>query len=185
MVNQYKGMLGERRGASPLPANDHPGLDRPLISTLRLTLSLGRFDMATAMMTMSRFRDGSRRGYLERMQLMCGYLCKMKHGYLIYLKARVGEPACSNLPIATYVWARTVYGKVQKTAPRYVSNQLKRGIVMRSYVDANLHRETLTGRLVPAVLHLANQTPVGWYFQATCNRRSGRHWGSAGLATTL
>jgi hypothetical protein len=66
---------------SPLMANDHPEMDmselldedgihqyQSLIGGLQWTISLGRFDMATAIMTMSGFHVAPRAGHLERLK---------------------------------------------------------------------------------------------------------------------
>ena len=69
MIMQYESMFGSKTKTvytSPLVSNDHPELDetelldedgihhyQSLIGVLQWTISLGRFDIATAVMTMS------------------------------------------------------------------------------------------------------------------------------------
>ena len=75
--------------------NDHPELDdselldedgmkkyQSLIGTLQWCITLGRFDIATAVMTLSGFRVAPRVGHLERAKRVCSYLYKMKHGFI-------------------------------------------------------------------------------------------------------
>jgi hypothetical protein len=74
---------------SPLMSNDHPELDttelldddgihqsHSLIGVLQWTITLGRFDIATAVMTMSGFRVAPRQGHLDRLKRRCVYLPK-------------------------------------------------------------------------------------------------------------
>jgi hypothetical protein len=77
---------------SPLVKGDHPEIDdsaffeeegiqqyQSLIRQLQWAISLGRFDIAVAIMTMSAFRSAPRKGYLDRVKQICGYLFKMRH----------------------------------------------------------------------------------------------------------
>ena len=66
-----------------------------MIGVLQWTISLGRFDIATAVMTMSGFRVAPRVGHLDRLKRICGYLSKMKHGFI---RVRTDEPDYSDLP---------------------------------------------------------------------------------------
>jgi hypothetical protein len=158
---------------SPLVSNDHPELDesellatediqkyQSLVGILQWTISLGRLDIATAVMTMSSFRVAPRIGHLERLQRICGYLSKMKHGYL---RIRTDEPDYSDMPPMEYDWARSVYGQVEEVIPKDIPTPRGKPVVMTSYVDANLYHDMLTGRSVTAALHLLNQTPIEWF----------------------
>ena len=176
MAMQYESMFGTKPKAlysSPLMANDHPEMDmselldddgihqyQSLIGVLQWTISLGRFDVATAVMTMSGFRTAPRVGHLERLKRICGYLCKMKHGYI---RIRTDPPDYSDLHEAHYDWARTVYGDVTEEKPRNAPRPLGKPVVLTSYVDANLYHDMITGRSVSAVLHFINQTPIEWF----------------------
>jgi len=76
---------------SPLEKGDHPEIDdsefldddgiqtnQSLVGALQWSTSIGRFDIATAVMMMSSFRAQPRIGHLERIKRICGYLNKMK-----------------------------------------------------------------------------------------------------------
>ena len=78
--------------SSPIEKNDHPELDtselldlegiqryQSLIGALQWVVFIGRFDVQTAVMTLSSFRVAPRRGHLERIKRIYGYLAKMKH----------------------------------------------------------------------------------------------------------
>jgi hypothetical protein len=176
MTAQYETMFGTKPKASyvsPLPPNDHPELDdtellgedgiqqyQSLIGALQWTISLGRFDVATAVMTLSGFRVAPRIGHLERLRRVCGYLCKMKHGFIRF---RTDEPDYSMMDHTKYDWARTVYGEVKEQIARNIPRPKGKCVVMTSYVDANLFHDMLNGRSVTAVLHFFNQTPIEWF----------------------
>ena len=74
---------------SPLEQGDHPELDftgkcndediqdyQTMIGTLQWLLSLGRFDIFSAVVTLSRFRIDPRVGHLERLKRVYGYVRK-------------------------------------------------------------------------------------------------------------
>ena len=110
--------------SSPLEKNHHPELDdspllgvddiakyQSLIGALQWAISLGRFDVATAVMSMSSFRVAPRQGHLERVQRICGCLHKFRAGAI---RVHTGLPDYSDLSYKGYDWERTVYGKVKE-----------------------------------------------------------------------
>ena len=176
MVAEYQRLFGEkpcRKYSSPLDKGDHPELDdspilddegirkyQSLVGTLQWTITLGRFDIGTAVMTMSSFRAAPREGHLERLRRICGYLYKMKNGFI---RVRVDEPEYSDLPSHEYDWAKTVYGDVEEQVPEDAPPTRGKRVVMTTYKDANLYHDLTTGRAVTGVLHMLNQTPVDWF----------------------
>ena len=94
MVDGYYNMFGEKpktKYSSPLEKGDHPELDdselldqsgiakyQSLIGSLQWAISLGRLDITTAVMTLSRFRSIPRMGHLDRAKRVVGYLVKFK-----------------------------------------------------------------------------------------------------------
>jgi hypothetical protein len=121
---------------------------------------LGRFNIATAVISMSGFRVAPRIGHLDRLKRVCGYLCKMKHGYIGF---QTEAPDNSDMNDTEYDWARTVYGNVKDETPTNAPTPRGKSVVMTSYVDANLYHDMLTGRSVSAVLHFMNGTPIEWF----------------------
>ena len=88
-----KGMFKEkpRKSRPPLEGGDHPELDtselcddhqtkqfQTLIGQLQWLISLGRFDIAVHVMSLSRFRAQPRKGHLDRakglLDICCSYL---------------------------------------------------------------------------------------------------------------
>jgi hypothetical protein len=81
MMDTYVQLYGEkpRKASSPLEQNDHPEMDdspflgqdetqqfQSLIGAMQWAVSIGRLDIATAVMSLSSFRTMPRRGHLER-----------------------------------------------------------------------------------------------------------------------
>ena len=77
---------------SPLEKGDHPKLDmsellgehgikiyQSLIGALHWTISLGRVDISAAVMTMSGFQASQRKGHIDQLKRIYGYLSKMRH----------------------------------------------------------------------------------------------------------
>ncbi len=158
---------------SPLEPNDHPELDdSPLcspkdaqnyltfIGQLQWLISLGRFDVFTATMTLSRFRAAPRTGTMDRVKRIFGYLYKLKDGAIRY---RTDLPDMSLYPFNDYAWKKTVYGNVTEVLPSDEPEPLGKPVVLRTYVDANLMHDMVTGRAVTGILHMINNTTIDWY----------------------
>jgi hypothetical protein len=175
MIGAYERLFGEppRAYNSPLERNDHPELDdskelgeedttkyQSMIGALQWVISLGRFDVLTAVMTMSRFRSCPRIGHLERLKRIYGYLKKFKHGTI---RVRVGMPNLENEQDIEYDWMYSVYGKVKEIFPHDMPEPLGKEVVTITYEDANLYHDMTTGRAVTGILHLLNGTPVDWF----------------------
>jgi hypothetical protein len=82
-----------RDTALPLEKGNHPELDsldlldlegikiyQSLIGALQWVIQIGRFDVTTAVMTMSRFQAAPRKGHLEWVKWIHGYLKKYRDG---------------------------------------------------------------------------------------------------------
>ena len=163
----------EKGDQSPLEKGDHPELDdsplldedgivkyQSLIGTLQWTITLGRFDVATAVMTMSGFRAAPREGHLERAKRICGYLSKFRDAFI---RIRTDEPDYSDLPDKEHDWSRSVYGNVRERKACDTPVPKGKHVVTTTYKDANLYHDLATGRAVTGILHFLNQTPIDWY----------------------
>ena len=162
-----------REYTSPLEKGDHPEIDnseelneegikkyQTMIGCLQWAVSLGRFDIQTATMTMSRFRVAPRQGHLDRLKRMYGYLKKFSTAAT---RVRTGDPDFSSLPDQDFDWCHSVYGEVEELLPRDAPKPLGKAVTTVTYTDANLYHDMLTGRSVTGVLHLCNQTLIDCY----------------------
>ena len=93
MVETYVRLFGEKpkeHYSSPLEKGDHPELNtsdllvadgiqkyQSMIGAMQWAISIGRFDIATAVMSLSSFHVTPRVGHLERCKRIYVYLSKM------------------------------------------------------------------------------------------------------------
>ena len=158
---------------SPLEPGDHPETDdsellnmegiklyQSLIGSLQWAVQIGRMDITTAVMTMSRFRAAPRRGHLERVKRIFGYLHKMRHATV---RIRTTEPDHSAVPVKHYDWEYTAYAGAEEVIPKDAPIPLGLRVLFTTYVDANLYHDLISGKSVTGIIHLANQTPVDWF----------------------
>jgi len=88
----------------PIVQGDHLELDtsellddagiqiyQSLIGSLQWAIQIGRFDIATAGMTLSRFRTCPRQGHLDRVKRVIECLSKFKHGAIHFFATRQGS----------------------------------------------------------------------------------------------
>jgi hypothetical protein len=175
MQEQFERMFNHKAKeyTSPLEKGDHPETDtseeldangikmyQSLIGSLQWAVSLGRFDIHTATMTMSRFRVAPRKGHLERLKRIYGYLKKFSTAAI---RVRVEEPDFTALPEQDFDWCYSVYGNVEEVLPKDLPKALGNPVTTVTYKDANLYHDMVTGRSVTGILHFCNQTLVDWY----------------------
>jgi len=176
MVQNYKVLFGKKPRqsySSPLEKGDHPELDtseelgtsdikkyQSLIGAVQWAVSIGRLDVATAVMTLSKFRANPRKGHLARIRRVIGYLAKMKHATIRF---RVDIPDHSMFKDEVFDWERSVYGDVKEQVPEDAPPPRGKEVIFTSFVDANLMHDVITGRSVTGVPHFLNKTPVDWY----------------------
>ena len=180
-LDNYKATFGvlPKKASSPLVKGDHPELDsselldieetkiyQSLIGSLQWAVQIGRFDVGTATMTMSRFRAAPRQGHMDRLKRIFGYLRKMRHGVI---KIRTEEPDFSELEQTEYDWFHTVYGGAKEELPDDMPVPRGKRVILSSFVDANLYHDLISGKAVTGILHFMNKTPIDWFskLQAT------------------
>ena len=176
ICDSFERMFGhapKQNVTSPIEKNDHPELDtselldddwtqkyQSLIGALQWVVSIGRFDIQTSVMTLSSFRVAPRRGHLDRIKRIYGYIAKMKHAVI---RIRTEEPDYSDLPKVEFDWEKSVYVNVSELIPEDAPKPLEKFVIMTHYVDANLMHCLLTGRSVTGILSFINKTPVDWF----------------------
>ena len=175
ILESYERMFKEkpRKSRPPLEGGDHPELYtselcddhqtkqfQTLIGQLQWPISLGRFDIAVHVMSLSRFRAQPRKGHLDRAKRIVGYLLFLPDGAIRF---RTGEPDFSSLKDQEYDWTRSVYSGACEQIPHDIPKPLGKHVQTTHYVDANLHHDLATGKAVTAALHFLNQTPIDAY----------------------
>jgi len=181
ILSNYERLFGEppkRVFHSPLEKADHPELDdselldeegiktyQSLVGSLQWAVTIGRFDIMTAVVTLSSFRAAPRKGHLDRAKRVFGYLARMKSAAI---RVRTEEPDYSDLPYREYDWAKSVYGEVREDIPPDAPKPLGKYVTTTHFVDANLMHCAATGRALTGILHLVNKTPMDWF----CKKQS-------------
>jgi hypothetical protein len=175
MLANYERLFGSspRKYSSPLEKGDHPEIDetallnekdqsiyQSLIGALQWVIQIGRFDITTQVMTLSRFRCAPRVGHLDRIKRIYGYLYKMRYSRIII---RTEEPDYSHIPEKQYDWAYTCYGDAKEEIPDDLPTPRGKPVVTSSWFDANLYHDLISGRAVTGILHYLNKTPIDWY----------------------
>jgi len=110
ILENYHWIYGtwHKPATSLLTTGDHPELDtsellnkddqkiyQSLIGALQWVIQIGRFDIQTAVMTLSRFHAMPKQGHLDRVKRIHGYLSKLRHATI---KIRTDTPDYSNIP---------------------------------------------------------------------------------------
>ena len=178
MMDNYKLMFGElpKEYHSPMEKGDQPEMDdsellgpegiqqyQSLIGAVQWTISLCRFDVAHAIMSLGRFRAAPRVGHLERLKRVIGYLRKRSHGCIRFRSGQPNHEDFFGNERVHYDWSETVYDcvpeQVDQDAP------VPKGKVVRtsSFCDANLMHDMVTGRSASGILEMLNQTPIDWF----------------------
>ncbi len=177
MCENYEDIFGEpvKEYFSPLEKGDQPELDtstelgpddvekfQSLIGAVQWTVTLSRFDVAHACMSLGRFRASPRQGHLDRLRRVIGYMKKKRGGAIRF---RTGIPDWENSfpePIK-YDWAESVYGCPQEEIDSRAPTPKGKYVRTTSFVDANLMHDVVTGRSCTGVLEFLNQTPIDWF----------------------
>ena len=160
-----------QRYSSPLQKGDHPELDispflnveekevyLSLVDSNQWSISIGRFDILSAIMAMSNFCSAPRRGHLDQMKRIYGYVCKYRHYKICF---RVNEPDYSNVPgIKNHDWEHTMYPKHEEDIPLDAPPPLGKKIILTHYFDASLIHDVLSGKAVTGVYTFYKKTPV-------------------------
>jgi hypothetical protein len=173
MMKNYEHMFGEkpRVRLSPLDDGDHPELDltdeldaagikkyQSMIGALQWCVTLCRYDVHCAVMTMGRFRIAPRYGHLERLKRIYGYLARYPDAAIRF---RTGIP--EHEEPERHDWVQSVYGDCYEELPWNMPIPRGKSVRTTSYEDANLYHDYVTGRAAMGCLHFFNQTPVEWF----------------------
>jgi len=163
-----------RKQRTPLPVDTHPELDtsdflaasdvkkfQSMIGALQWCVTLGRFDIAQAVMSLSSFRVAPRHGHLKNAQHIYGYL--RKHPKAV-IRFRTHRPNMDRYTMPEHDWMYSVYGSENADIddPLFPTPKGK-PVLSISFKDANLYHCKLTGRAATGVFHMLNQTPIDWY----------------------
>ena len=132
------------------------------IGMLLWTVTLGRFDIAFATMSLSRFRVQPRKTHEAMILKIFGYLRKYPDGAIRFRTGVPNHEASFTAPLQR--WDRLQYET--GTAPEEIpEDQLPpKGLPVRisAWFDANLYHDIVTGHAAMGQLIMINQTPIYW-----------------------
>jgi len=137
MLGAYEQMYGKqpRRYSSLLEKNDHPEIDdskelieeditkyQSMIGALQWAITLGRFDVLAAIMTMSRFQAEPRTGHLHHLKRIYGYLRKYKHGAICSSMYVLSFPNTHTLNMSSMTGCILYMARSMKGSPKMPPN---------------------------------------------------------------
>jgi hypothetical protein len=167
MEQDYISMFGKKPKAYVSPLDESDLLDfegikqyQSLIGSIQWAVQLGRFDVATATMTLSAYRAAPHVGHLERAKHLVGYLVKNRNGLV---RVRTELPDFSGIEQPNLNWSRTPYDGTREVIDPSAPEPLGKAVKCTTFVDANLYHCHISGRAVTGILHFFNGTPVDWY----------------------
>ena len=174
-LDTIKRLFGElpHRKNVPLPENCHPETDtspeldedgqsryQSLIGMLQWAVTLGRFDIACAVMTMSRFRAAPRKTHLDLLLHVFGYLRNHPNGSIRF---RTGIPDHErDFKPVEREWSKMVYGEPEEELPPNMLPPKGKPVRVSAWFDANLFHDFATGRSAHGYVTMVNQTPITW-----------------------
>ena len=176
MLDEYKRHFGtgpSTKYQAPMEPGDHPEIDdtelldgemitlyQSMLGSLQWAVTIGRFDILVHVVSMASYAAAPRKGHLERLKRIYGYLAKFPTAAI---RIRTEEPDLSAFPEPTQEWDQSVYDSPTEELPKDAPTPLGKFVQLAHYVDANLMHNVLTGKSMTGVLHFANQTPIDWY----------------------
>ena len=173
IIKRYEKQYGSlKKHNVPSIPNDHPELDdSPLldekerrhyqsnIGICQWICTAGRFDIAFAVSSLSRFSHSPREGHLERSEKILGYLKKYpKRGYIIDPR----DPILAT----TYETIIPDFGNqyqdfVEEEDDRLPEPRMKE-LSTNIFVDSNHGHDRVTGRSITGLISFVGRTPVYW-----------------------
>ena len=125
LVDSYKLLFGEPPTTqfAPMDKDDKPELDdsdllgpdgiekyQSLIGACQWMITLCRFNIAQAVMSLGRFRVAPRVGHLDRLKRLIGYLVKHPHGCIRFRTEIPNHEEMFGYEPIRYDWTEIVYG---------------------------------------------------------------------------
>ena len=175
-----KGKSLPAKASTPLSSQYRPELDtteelepddaayfQSLIGILRWMVELGRVDLCTEVSMMSSHLCMPRKGHLEQLFHVFGYLKKHHNAEMPF------DPSTPDMDMAKFPrqdWSQSIYGDVGEALPPNMPKPLGREMVMRVYIDSDHAGESLTRRSRTGFIVYLNKAPIYWMSkkQASC-----------------
>jgi hypothetical protein len=160
------------RCTTPLSPNYRPEVDvtdeldpvgaalfQSLIGILRWMVELGRVDICLETSMMSSHLALPRKGHLDQVYHMFGYLKKNHNSELVF------DPSDPEIDMNAFEkadWASTEFGNMKEDLPPNAPKARGQGFTMRAYVDADHAGDSITRRSRTGFLVYLNMAPIHW-----------------------
>ena len=131
-----------------------------LIGACQGMISLCQFDIAQAMMLLSRFRHCPWQGHIDCLKHVCGHIQKFPQHAIHFRTSIPDHEAIFGSPPMKHDWMETVYGSPVEALSHNATMAKGHSICTTTYADANLLHDLTTGQLATGILHFFNQTPI-------------------------
>ena len=177
-MDTCKELFGEqpKEAHFPLDKDDKPELDdtpllgpdgiqgfQTLIGATQWFITLSRFDIAQAIMSLGHFRALQCKGHLERLKHVIGHM--QKHlNFAIRFCARIPnyKEQFGDDPVR-YNRMETVYSSLQEEIDPSVPPPKGKPVHLSSFAIANLMHDMDMGRSASGILEFINQMPIDWF----------------------
>jgi hypothetical protein len=175
-LDTYERMIGTKPKPCniPLPERMQPELDntdelddtgrsvyQSLIGCLQWVVTLGRFDIACVVTTMSRFRAVPRKGHLDLLGNVFGYLRKYPDGTIRF---HTDTPSHEDqFTPCSVSWERSVYGETFEEIPEDAPVPKGKPVWQTGFFDADLEHCKVTGRLAMGAIFMVQGTIIGHF----------------------
>ena len=123
-------------------------------------------------MTLSSFHAQPRRGHLDRIKKLIGYLLKMDCGAI---RICTEMPDNSDGVIERYDWSKTVYAGSEEEIPHDIPTPKGKPVRLVTYADSNLNHNILDGKAATGILRFVNKTPFDWHSKKQASNTRSRY----------
>ena len=177
-LENYERLMGlkpPKKVSAPMDPKYYPELDTTdeldtqgrkiywsMIGMLQWAVTIGRIDIHHAVMCMSRFRAQPRKGHLQAVCKIFGYLNNYKTASI---KFRTAIPDYSKFiqeQQTDFDWSY-IYGKVKEMIPDGLPAAKGKSVRITFFLDANLGHDKVTGRSCSGIITMLNMTPTDWF----------------------
>ena len=173
-IDRLEHMIGTEFALQKTPMSDlaHPELDdtplldavqhskfRSLVGCANWLITLGRFDIAYAVNSYSRFSMQPREGHLKGMIRVFGYIKKYNKGKIMI---DPNYPPHASFDCPEYDQWREFYPDAEEILPDNMPSVKGKAVRITVYKDADHAHDMLTRRSVTGILLFINNTPVKW-----------------------
>ena len=143
---------------SPFVSMDDAAIYRSITGSINWLVTLGRFDLAYANSTMSRYNMQPREGHMKQAKRMLGYVKMFSKGKLLF---DTSFPNHADLAFVEQNWEE-FYPGIKEELPPDMPEPKGKPVRITVYVDADHAHDVVTRRSVSGILLMLNNTPIRW-----------------------